>query len=133
MTTGTVTMKKDDNKKHDPTVEAGDEGILWIGMDLGTSRTAVASSNGVRESTYSLVGWPKDVVSHKLLGDGPLFGDDVIRHRLSLNVFRPLEAGVIKGSQDGKDAAKEAEDNMKAAHELVRHAIELARPKKDQL
>ncbi len=133
MSTGTMTMKKDDSKKHDPTVEAGDEGILWIGMDLGTSRTAVASSNGVRESTYSLVGWPRDVVSRKLLGDGPLFGADVIRHRLSLNVFRPLEAGVIKGSTDGKDADKDAEDNMKAAHELVRHAIDLARAKKDQL
>jgi rod shape-determining protein MreB len=120
---------QDEPRKHDPSAEAGDEGILWIGMDLGTSRTAVASSNGVRENTYSLVGYPRDVVSRKLLGDGPLFGADVVKHRLSLNVFRPLEAGVIKGSDDGK----EAEDNLRAARDLVRHAITLARPEKDQL
>jgi rod shape-determining protein MreB len=118
--------------KHDPVVDAGDEGILWIGMDLGTSRTAIASTNGVRESTLSLVGWPKDVVSRKLLGDGPLFGADVVRHRLSLDVYRPLEAGVIKGSNDDLDK-EQAEVNMRAAHALVRHAISLARPDKDQL
>jgi rod shape-determining protein MreB len=122
-------MKKDDNRKTDASVDAGDEGILWIGMDLGTSRTAVASSNGVRENSYSLVGWPKDVVSRKLLGEGPLFGPDVVKHRLSLNVFRPLEAGVIKGSDDGQDA----EANLKAAQALVRYAISLARAEKDQL
>lgn len=124
-----MTTKKEETKKQDPSGDAGDEGILWIGMDLGTSRTAVATSNGVRENTYSLVGWPRDVVSKKLLGDGPLFGNDVIKHRLSLNVYRPLEAGVIKGSDDGKDA----EANLKAAHELVKHAVALARPKPDQL
>jgi rod shape-determining protein MreB len=130
MSTRKDESRKDDApRKPDPSADAGDEGILWIGMDLGTSRTAVASSNGVRENTFSLVGYPKDVVSRKLLGDGPLFGADVLKHRLSLNVYRPLEAGVIKGSDDGK----EAEANMRAAQDLVRHAIALARPEKDQL
>ena len=35
-------------------------GILHVGIDLGTSRSAVASSNGAREVMASLVGWPKD-------------------------------------------------------------------------
>ena len=39
------------------------EGVLYIGIDLGTSRTAVAASNGVRESVASFVGYAKDVVS----------------------------------------------------------------------
>jgi rod shape-determining protein MreB len=124
-----MSTRKDETRKPDPSTQAGDEGICWIGMDLGTSRTAVASSGGVRENTYSLVGYPKDVVSRKLLGDGPLFGADVLKHRLSLEVYRPLEAGVIKGSDDGKDA----EANMRAARDLVRHAISLARPEQDQL
>ncbi len=124
-----MSTRKDESRKPDPVVEAGDEGICWVGMDLGTSRTAVSSSAGVRENTFSLVGYPKDVVSRKLLGDGPLFGADVLKHRLSLNVYRPLEAGVIKGSDDGKDA----DDNMRAARDLVRHAIRLARPGKDEL
>ena len=44
-----------------------DHGVLYIGMDLGTSRTSVSASNGVRETVYSIVGYPKDVVSLKLL------------------------------------------------------------------
>lgn len=31
-----------------------DHGVLYIGMDLGTSRTSVSASNGVRE-TLSLI------------------------------------------------------------------------------
>ena len=29
-----------------------DHGVLYIGMDLGTSRTSVSASNGVRETVY---------------------------------------------------------------------------------
>ena len=111
-----------------------EKNIVWIGMDLGTSRTAIACSNGVRESLPSLVGYPKDVVSQKLLGSSALFGDDVLKHRLSLNTYRPLETGVIKGSNEGSGVEKsEAESNMKAAHELVRHAIRMARAPADDL
>jgi len=127
-------MSSAKDKGRDPVTETDEEGILWIGMDLGTSRTAIAASNGVRESTFSLVGYPRDVVSRKLLGDGPLFGADVLRHRLSLNVFRPLEAGVIKGSGDGDKTDKgDAEANLRAARDLVKHAISLARREPDQL
>ena len=41
-------------------------GVLYIGMDLGTSRTSIAASNGKRETIASVVGYPKDVVSMKL-------------------------------------------------------------------
>ena len=40
-----------------------EHGVLYIGMDLGTSRTSVSASNGVRETVYSVVGYPKDVVA----------------------------------------------------------------------
>ncbi len=127
-----MSAKHATDKQPDPSVDAGEDGILWIGIDLGTSRTAIAASNGVRESTYSLVGYPKDVVSRKLLGEGPLFGADVLKHRLALNVYRPLEAGVIKGSNGGLSEA-EAQANMRASQDLIRHAIRLARPREDQL
>ena len=42
-------------------------GVLYLGIDLGTSRTSVSASNGVRESVASYVGYPRDVVSKKLL------------------------------------------------------------------
>ena len=111
-----------------------EQDAIYIGMDLGTSRTAIAASNGVRECAPSLVGHPKDVVARKLLKRDVLFGNDVIRHRLSLNTYRPLERGCIKGSGENEEMPKaEAEANMKAARQLVKHAIAMARPPADSL
>lgn len=110
------------------------KGVLYIGIDLGTSRTAIAASNGVRESSFSVVGYPKDVVSRKLLQKDVLFGEEAMKRRLSLHFYRPLEKGVIKFSDDGTPAnVAEAQANMKAAADLVRHAISLAQPRKDEL
>ena len=44
-----------------------DHGVLYLGIDLGTSRTSVSSSNGVHETCSSYVGYPKDPVARKLL------------------------------------------------------------------
>lgn len=111
-----------------------EQAIVWIGMDLGTSRTAIACSNGVRESFPSLVGYPKDIISRKMLGTDVLYGKDVISRRLSLDVYRPLEAGVIKGSDSAKNVdAGEAEANMTAARQLVKHAIRSANAPADSL
>ncbi|MCI0589490.1 MAG: rod shape-determining protein [Planctomycetes bacterium] len=110
-----------------------DHGVLYVGIDLGTSRTSIAASNGVRETVASVVGYPKDVVSQKLLQRDALFGDEAIENRLALRYYRPLEKGVIKGS-DGKVLPKEEADaNLKAARDLLRHAISLAQPRPDEL
>lgn len=106
-------------------------GVLYIGMDLGTSRTSVSASNGVRESVFSVVGYPKDVVSRKLLQKDVLFGKEAIEKRLSLKFYRPLEKGVLKHSLDGQTTL--ADENVKAARDLIREAIRLARPRKDEL
>jgi len=55
------------------------DGELYLGIDLGTSRTSVASSNGQRVTISSHVGYPKDVVSKKLLKKDVLFGDEAVR------------------------------------------------------
>jgi rod shape-determining protein MreB len=107
-----------------------DHGVLYLGIDLGTSRTSIAASNGVRETIASYVGYPKDVVAMKLLQRDALYGDDALRHRLSLNLFRPLEQGVLKGSEKG---GNEADQNLKAARDLLREAVRRARPRKDEL
>ncbi len=109
-----------------------DHGVLYIGMDLGTSRTSVSASNGVRETVYSMVGYPKDVVSHKLLKKDVLFGKEALEKRLSLRLYKPLEKGVLKYSGDGKMDA-EAKANLKAAQDLIGEAIRLAKPRKDEL
>lgn len=109
-----------------------DHGVLYIGMDLGTSRTSVSASNGVRETVYSVVGYPKDVVSQKLLKKDVLFGKEALDKRLSLRLYKPLEKGVLKYTGDAAHDA-EAKANLKAAQDLVGEAIRLARPRKDEL
>ena len=97
--------------------------ILAIGIDLGTSRSAISMSTGVRKWVDSYVGWPKDFVAMKLLGQRVLFGEDALEHRLSLNLSRPLEGGVIKEA-----SGKEGESAM----ELIGHLISLAEAKGGQ-
>ncbi|MGE0708219.1 MAG: rod shape-determining protein [Planctomycetota bacterium] len=125
-------------------------GVLYIGIDLGTSRTSVAASNGVRETVWSFVGYPRDAVSRKLLGTDKVFGKEAVDRRLALELFRPLRHGVIQsdgaGNGAGKGAAQgegdedgpglsqaEAERHMQAARDLVQHALSRARPRSDEL
>src|SRR6187401_3502311 len=123
---GPASVAEETKKASDPKQE---EGVLYLGIDLGTSRTSVSASNGVRETVPSYVGYPKDVVSRKLLKKDVLFGDEAIERRLSLNLYRPLAHGVIQN--DGK--ASDAEGNMKAARDLIAEIIRRAQPRKDEL
>jgi rod shape-determining protein MreB len=101
-----------------------DEGTLYIGMDLGTSRTAVASSSGVRESMATCIGYPRDVVAEKLLnGRKVVYGAEAIQLRTSLDFHMPLAHGVIKTG----------DDEFRAAKDIVRHAIEMVRPRKGEV
>ena len=106
-----------------------DQGVLYLGIDLGTSRTSVSASNGVRDTVASFVGYPKDVISQKLLKKDVLFGDEAVKHRLSLDFYRPLEAGVLKASDNGGDF----EGNLRAASDLIGEIIRVAKPRKDEL
>lgn len=92
---------------------------LYIGIDLGTSRSAIAASNGKRAWIDSYVGWPKDFVARKALGAPVLFGEEALKHRLSLELNRPLEHGVIK-----EGTARDQE----AIRELIGHMIGLVEP-----
>ncbi len=110
---------------------AKNHGVLYIGMDLGTSRTSVSASNGVRETVYSMVGYPKDVVSRKLLKKDVLFGKEALEKRLSLDIYKPLEHGVLKNSTDPNSV--EAKQIVQAAKDLISEAIRIAQPRKDEL
>ena len=119
----TPSTEPETSKKH---------GVLYIGMDLGTSRTAITASNGVRESMFSVVGYPKDVVSRKLLKKDVLFGKEAMEKRLSLDLHKPLEHGVLKHSGSGS-AAAEAAKTKKAAADLIRAAIGMSQGRADEL
>jgi rod shape-determining protein MreB and related proteins len=104
-------------------------GVLYLGIDLGTSRTSVTASNGTRETVASYVGYPKDVVSMKLLKKDVLFGDEAAKNRLALDFYRPLEHGVIKT----EGAGQENEAHLRAAKDLIGEIIRQAKPRKDEL
>jgi rod shape-determining protein MreB and related proteins len=106
------------NNDQEKKASSDNEEILNIGIDLGTSRSAISASNGVKSWMESFVGWPKDFVAHKLLGKDILFGEDALENQLSLNIYRPLERGVIK------DDSKQSESAVK---ELIRHLIDMAK------
>lgn len=109
-----------------------DSKAVFIGMDLGTFKTSVASSTGVRDVIPTAVGWPKDAVARTMLGRDVVFGKDLAEHRLALNVVRPFEKGVLKyttAEEAGVDATAVAA-HKQAAKLVVEHAVSLTRPTK---
>ncbi len=107
-----------------------EKGILYVGVDLGTSRSAIACSNGVRECVSSVVGWPRDSVAAKLRGDAPIVGDPVLEHRLSLDVVFPLADGNLRYIDVN---GNERDRYRRAGLVLLEHLMRLAGARKDQL
>ena len=96
---------------------------LYIGIDLGTSRSAVAASNRKRQWVDSYVGYPKDFIAQRVLGKQILFGADALDNRLAVELVRPLEHGVIKNSTTR---------DQEAVRELIGHLVSLAKPQTGQ-
>lgn len=90
--------------------------ILHVGIDLGTSRSAVSASNGQRHLVESYVGWPVDMVARKVLKKEVLIGSAAVENRTMLDLHRPLERGLIKEGSD-KD--------FLAVRELLNHMLRL--------
>lgn len=100
--------------------EGKSENQLLLGIDLGTSRTAVMSNRGVRTMVHSVVGYPKDVIAVKLTGESHVIGSEALEKRSYMDLYRPLEDGVIKEA---------SERDLEAARLLIEHAVSLAEPK----
>ncbi|HEX2252776.1 MAG TPA: rod shape-determining protein [Thermoanaerobaculia bacterium] len=95
----------------------GEKDTLRVGIDLGTSRSSITASNGERHVVESYVGWPADLVARKVLKRDVLIGRDALDNRSMLELFRPLEEGLIKEGSSRDEAA---------VRELLRHLLELA-------
>jgi len=93
-----------------------DNETLCVGIDLGTSRSAISASNGERHVVESYVGWPVDIVARKLVKQPVLVGREALDNRSMLDLRRPLERGVIREGSE-KDA--------EAVRELLRHLMSL--------
>ena len=80
------------------------KGALNVGIDLGTSHSAVSASNGQRHVIESYVGWPVDMVARKVLKKDVLVGTEAVENRTMLDLHRPLERGLLKEGSE-KDLA----------------------------
>jgi rod shape-determining protein MreB len=99
---------------------------IYLGIDLGTSRTSLTSSNGVRTTVWSYVGYPKDHVAKKKLGGREIiYGQEALENRMSLNLFRPLAGGSIKHK-----GAKDSSETKKAIKDLLEYVVSLAKAPK---
>ena len=105
---------------------AGLKKILNVGIDFGSSVCVISADNGVRACVPSCVGFPKDMIARKLLGKEYLRGDDAIKNRLSCNVFRPLERGVLKYSDQPEENQSNYKHIVWVAQILFTHLIDLA-------
>ena len=91
-------------------------GVLHVGIDLGTSHSAIAASNGERHVVDSYVGWPLDMVARRVLKKTLLIGREALDNRTMLDLRRPLERGLIKEGSEKDEAA---------VHELLGHLLSL--------
>ena len=107
------------------------ENALLLGIDLGTSRSSIVSMRGARKTVWSYVGWPKDAVSRRLFATDVVYGKAALDNRLALDLYRPLERGVIKGA-DAK-AAPEHDRNLEAAKLLLKHLVNQTDPGRDDV
>ncbi len=84
-----------------------DNGVLNLGIDLGTSRSSISASNGQRHMIESYVGWPLDMVARKMLRKEVLVSTEALENRTMLELHRPLERGLIKeGSERDLEAVQ---------------------------
>ena len=79
------------------------EDVLYIGIDLGTFRSVMVSSGNHEEEELTVIGTPKDPIARNFLKRDVLFGEEALKNRLALNLFRPLELGVIKDTKEDRE------------------------------
>jgi rod shape-determining protein MreB len=90
---------------------------LYVGIDLGTSRSAISTSSGQKVYVESYVGWPADMVARKILKRPVLIGQDAIDNRAMLEIYRPLERGLLKEG---------SEKDQQAVRQLIRYLVHQA-------
>jgi len=120
----------------------GEPAPLYVGIDLGTSRSAICASNGRRATLPTAVGWPKDPIARGFLDKDMVFGEEALGNRLSIDVCRPFDAGVINLDETEKPALAKTGLGSKtptpksrareAAAELIKHLIGLCEPQPNQ-
>ena len=103
--------------------------ILYLGIDLGTSQSSIATSTGRRCTTTSVVGWPKDLISYKFLKKQVVIGEECLVNRMAVDMIWPLDQGVFRyqpsQEEDGESNDNDAREREAVDH-LVTYVLELA-------
>jgi len=60
---------------------------LYIGIDLGTFRSVMVSSEGHEVEELTVIGTPKDPIARNFLKRDVLFGEEALKNRLALNLL----------------------------------------------
>ena len=105
--------------------------IVYLGIDLGTANSSIATSTNIKRTVPSVVGWPKDLISYKFIQKPIVFGEESIRNRMALDLIYPLEKGVLKYKPTNGRGETNERDAI-AGDELIRHVVALAEVKENQ-
>lgn len=126
--TSVLTQKSSDHAISQSTYPAPYVGEpLFVGIDLGTSQTSIATSTGIRKVIPTYVGYSKDMIAKELVGSRTLFGDQALKHRMSVNLVRPLAKGVIQ-----QNGSVNQNKNLIAVQQLLKHLLKQVKPKPGQ-
>lgn len=90
---------------------------ILVGIDLGTSRSSISTSDGEHHMVESFVGWPVDMVARKILKQKVLVGREALENRSMLDLHRPLERGLLKEG---------SEKDLLAVRELMSHLMKVS-------
>lgn len=103
---------------------------FFVGIDFGTFKTAIAASNGRRETLPTAVGQPKDHVARAILGRDYIFGEEILEDELALDIIRPFTKGALKYvPQSEAGISDENGDRCReAAQRILQHALSLVEP-----
>jgi len=99
------------------------DNIVYLGIDLGTSRTSISTSTGHRETVWSYVGYPKDHVAKKKFGGRDIiYGKEALEGRMALDLYRPMAGSSVKHKGATDDAKKK-----QAIKDLLEYVVSLAK------
>jgi rod shape-determining protein MreB len=89
---------------------------------------------GTRKTVETYVGYARDPVSRKMLKADMIYGRHALDNRLAVDLVRPLEKGVLKGTRDDSNTqGDEAQKSLKAAKDLLRYMVDLVHPGRDEV
>ena len=109
--------------------KVGSSEIIFLGLDLGTYQSAIATSTGLKLNVASVVGWPKDFIAYNVVKKPIVFGDECLKNLPSLEVVYPLEKGVMKYRRKSSGGKPENEKEAKASVELLKYLLGLVEKK----